>query len=415
MTGKQFFGDTDSGAEQLAGIQHESICRGKPMEAYQKELLAALRKALFGAETEFTLTEDCYREALQQSVLPLLMSVELNEGYRRQNKIVMSNSIRCFYEHEELHRILTEKRIPYTVLKGAVSASYYPQPMLRAMGDVDFLVSEADVKRAGAALEENGFRLSKKEYDLYDWGYHRGKSLWELHWRISGIPKTAVGDVIQGYLQDIIEKAALTEGESGTFYAPSDFHHCLVLLLHSVHHLKNGGIGLRQLCDWAVFAAWRDVGQWEQPLGQCGLFRTAQVLTQLCVRYLGLAEQNWYGKTSEKLLEQLMEDVLNAGNFGKKDATRYEDGFLIGTEAEGGVSEVSAPMQLLRTLSCMTENHWPKTRNNPVLRLAGMSYLGTRYMGRVLTGKRRMIRLKNTDRAKSRKHLYASLHLFEAE
>ena len=36
---------------------------------------------------------------------------------------------------------------------------------------------------------------------------------------------------------------------------PSHFHHGLNLLLHTNQHLLGEGLGLRHLCDWAVFAA----------------------------------------------------------------------------------------------------------------------------------------------------------------
>ncbi len=83
------------------------------MESYQKSLLAALSEALFGQKTEYELQEESYKEAMQQAVLPLLMSVAPNSSYQKENGAILANSIRSFYEHGELHEIMTEAHIPY--------------------------------------------------------------------------------------------------------------------------------------------------------------------------------------------------------------------------------------------------------------------------------------------------------------
>ena len=49
---------------------------------------------------------------------------------------------------------------------------------------------------------------------------------------------------------DIQEKAILVDN---AYAVPSDLHHGLILLLHNASHMTAGGIGLRHLCDWAVY------------------------------------------------------------------------------------------------------------------------------------------------------------------
>lgn len=385
------------------------------MESYQKSLLAALSEALFGQKTEYEMQDESYREAMQHAVLPLLLSVAPNNSYRDEARAILANGFRSFCEHGELHKIMTEAHIPYTVLKGAVSASYYPNPVLRTMGDIDFFVCADDISKAGAALEQNGFTHENLGYLVYDDAYRRNGTVWELHWGISGTPDTKAGEVIQGYLSDLIEKAVLKDGENGGFYAPSDFHHCLILLLHSIHHIKIEGIGLRHLCDWAVFAHKINVNQWEKELKECGLYQMARVLTLVSVRYLGMPYQSWCGAEPDEILDEFMDDILDAGNFGKKDMSRTEDGLFIGTEGAGEVSKAPFLVQMMKSLAYITENHWPKAKNNCIIRFVGMVFFGTRYLLRVLTGKRRMIKLDNVGRAKQRRELYSILRVFEEE
>lgn len=383
------------------------------MESHQKSLRAALSQALFGQKTEYEVQDESYKEAMQQAVLPLLMSVAPNSSYQKENGAILANSIRSFYEHGELHEIMTDAHVPYVVLKGAVSASYYPDPVLRSMGDVDFFVRSDDIAKSGAALENNEFTHENLGYLVYDDAYRRDDSVWELHWGISGTPETKIGEVIQGYLSNLIEKAVLTEGENGGFFAPSDFHHCLILLLHSIHHMVGGGIGLRHLCDWAVFAHKVDVSQWETELKECGLFQLARVLTLVSIRYLGMPYQNWCGEEPDAILEQFMDDILDAGNFGNKDQSRHEDGLFIGTEGDGEVSDAPFFVQLIKSLAYITENHWSSAKKNGIIRVVGMMFFGVRYALRVIMGKRRMIKFENMGRAKQRRELYSVLRVFE--
>jgi len=68
----------------------------------------------------------------------------------------VTSGIQVSYEHTEVHNLLTEHNIPYVILNVNVSASYYPNPLLRTMGDVDFLADEHDLERAGK-LQTNPF------------------------------------------------------------------------------------------------------------------------------------------------------------------------------------------------------------------------------------------------------------------
>ena len=54
---------------------------------------------------------------------------------------------------------------------------------------------------------------------------------------------------------DIITSAERGNVSEVEYMVPTAFHHGLVMLLHVAGHLINTGIGLRHLCDWAVFAA----------------------------------------------------------------------------------------------------------------------------------------------------------------
>lgn len=204
-----------------------------------------------------------------------------------QNQVlaICTNGIRLNYEHAELHKLFTSSHIPYVVMKGPVAAAYYSQPELQVMGDVDFLVREEDLDRAGKLLESVGFRPVDDDENQAHLAYHRIYSTWEMHWEPNGIPGNQAGNLVREYLTDMIDRAELYTIEEGCFYVPCRFHHGLTLLLHTATHLINTGIGVRHLCDWAVFVESISddefIKLFEEKLKKTGLWRFAKLLTLL--------------------------------------------------------------------------------------------------------------------------------------
>lgn len=354
---------------------------------------------------------DLLSEAGAQSVFPLVSQAlqrscpaEAAELNRLTFPHIASN-MRISYEHLQLHRLMGENSVPYVVLKGAASASYYPEPVLREMGDVDFLVREADFERAGSVLKSSGFEPVKDTGGNHV-AYHKGPdSVWELHRGINGIPGGEAGHAIKGYLDTIIDTAVDCRCGDGFIRVPDAFHHCLVLLLHTAGHLTAEGIGLRHLCDWAVFAGKVDISQWRDELKVCGLWRFAQILTQVSVKYLGLPSQPWAVEdceADEALLEGLIADIFTAGNFGHKDADRYRQIKYVSNRGEHTVDKKSPLKQVISTVRRKAEAE----------KKSGMKVI-LDYVGIVLRGERRIDTSGTLKAAAERKKLYSEFRLFE--
>lgn len=97
---------------------------------------------------------------------------------------------------EQTQTELTEKlneKYEYVILKGIASATYYPRPELRCLGDVDFLTKEENVLE----IEKEIVALGYENY--LDNGRHitfkkTGKMI-ELHREITGVP---YGEKVKG-------------------------------------------------------------------------------------------------------------------------------------------------------------------------------------------------------------------------
>lgn len=390
-------------------------------------LLNLLSNALFGAPLEIpdgVDWQDVYRESVLQSVSALAFSNMQREllpdnvaaEWEENTFQIMMSNMHVDAEHAQLHQIMTAAKIPYVVLKGNVSACYYPDPMLRAMGDVDFLIDKKDIGKADLLLRKNGFIAQPSNHEC-ERAYHKGMSIWELHWEVNGVPGGDVGDQIHEYLSDIIEKAEPATLTSGEYMSPTPFHHGLVMLLHVARHMVTGGIGLRHLCDWAVFV--ERIGNdfpalFEDKLKAVGLWRFAQLLTQLSVVYLRCPVQTWIGELEKKLLDQLKDDVFAAGNFGVKDNNRADEAKFITSRKKGGVNDDSNLKQSILSANEIVRKHWKFADKLPVVYPFGWAFFGGRYAIRSAIGKRKKINVGILAKsAKERKDVYKQIKLFE--
>lgn len=399
------------------------------MTKAQQALLALLAQALFDrpappAQIDW---DEVYQEAKAQTVADIVyaaadraqMPAEIAEAWDKNLMASMANNIRVMHDHALLHEWMHEAEIPYVILKGCVSAAYYPQPIYRAMGDVDFYVHREDLERAGAALQSKGLVWDGNDQHQSHVVYHGKKMVLEMHFNINGMPDGEAGQQLRGYFDDIFDRAEEKPIEGGTVMMPSEFHHGLILLLHTWCHLSGCGIGLRHLCDWACFVGSMDGetfrAMFEDKLKAVGLWRFARVLTDASSRYLGLPERSW-ATCDGDLSDTLMEDFLAGGNFGRKDNSRGAQSMLISNRKNSRIGEKGLLLQFLGSVNNYIQMNWPAARKAPVLLPLGWVYYGTRRVIRELTGKRKKTNLRQTvTAAAARREFYERLHMYERE
>lgn len=398
------------------------------MNREQKTLLLILQKALFGHETDFpadTDWEKVFEEARLQSVALLayentdhsLLPQDVNKRWQQYAMNLLAHNIRINHDHGQVHQWMSSHGIPYVILKGSASARWYPVPIQRTLGDVDFLVPAGQIEEAGAVLKQQGLSDWQKEHEAHI-VYNGNDMDLELHFRVPGIPYGQTGELCEQYLQDIFAEAVEYDCGGETMIIPSSFHHGLILLLHTCHHLTGEGIGLRHLCDWAVFVSAVDerefVSLFEEKLKVVGLWHFACVLTQLSVRYLGAPAVSWCGEENEELTSGLMEDILAGGNFGRKERQRREQTIFISSRGKNGVGKTGMVKQFVLSVNERIRLKWPFTGRNIFFLLIGWIMYTVRYAFLLVTGKRKMAADLISNSAR-RRDLYSQLRVYEPE
>lgn len=280
-----------------------------------------------------------WREAYAQGVLSLAFSSYKTEwGMREADSAKRIMRLRLLKnasvnsQHAHLHELMTNAGIDYVILKGCASAYYYPDPLLRDMGDVDFLVGKDDIDKASETLVSDGFRMSHEGHGVHT-VFEKGDIRYELHREPSGIPNGGTGDIIRGFFEDIFDKSVLINTSFGAMKIPSPFHHGLIILIHSAHHMTGEGLGLRHIDDFAVFEnSFNEdgfVSMFYEALNRAGLWKFACVMTKISSMFLGADERTFTNETDGAICAQILKDVFSSGNFGQKNSDRGHEALIM--------------------------------------------------------------------------------------
>lgn len=235
---------------------------------------------------------------------------------------VMSQNIKILKAQSELTNLLNDNNIPYVILKGASSATFYPDFDKRAFGDIDFIVDSDFLNKTDKLLIENGYKKLERMDTIHYTYYHKTIKV-ELHFKISGVPDGKSGEILNSCLCNITDNASVVV-KPYRFNRPDNSFHGIVILLHILHHILSKGIGLRQICDWACFVQKTHQDDfWIKSLiptiKAAGLLKFLYIVTDMSVRYFGVNKPSWLIDIPEELSGEFIDEIFRLGNFGRKD------------------------------------------------------------------------------------------------
>ena len=313
----------------------------------------------------------------------------------------------------EILDLLEARQIPCAVLKGTSVAYLYPHPELRTIGDIDILVDEENLDEACRALQADGFAPSytaEKHLCL-----QKGAVWVEMHRMVSVFPESEKGRFTKQTMADALHHIQTAEIDSVRFPMLSGAYQIIALLAHMEQHLATSGIGLRQVCDWAVTAhALRNCfdGETLALLERCGLLRFARIMTRLCERYLGLPPCSWITDASDALVDAMLADVLDGGNFQSQYTKRPFAAVLTDAYDVSGKGRNSLFRNYIRYLKKYLRQNEPWAKSRLWIPVFGV-FLPARWGVRVLLGKRKKVNLTHAaGMAREREKLLRELELY---
>ena len=307
--------------------------------------------------------EEAALQAVAGFVYPILPPEE-KVKWEPLDSQLKANFIRILHEQTNLCHIFQGADIPIVILKGTSAAQYYPEPYRRSMGDVDFLVPLLLYGKARKVMVANGYSYEYGDTEnSRHIGFRNNGVLFELHRSFSSFDRDIEPLVLERF--DRREIHSICGKEFPTLPDPVNG---IVFLAHIRQHMFEEGIGLRQIIDWMMFVhSYLSVERWESEFEElaenAGFTFFAKTLTKMCKLYLGLPDEvPWCEDADPAVAGELMQYVLNCGNFGRKDTKKAE---------ERRIEEVSRnirTMGLFAYLQYKGEQHWKALNKYPQLK-----------------------------------------------
>lgn len=225
---------------------------------------------------------------------------------------------------------LEQRAIPYILLKGQGVAALYPNPSHRMCGDIDLYVPKehlAVVDRGFAA-----FGATRTAETRHHVNYKANGIEWELHHCVYYFQKESRNHLFMQFVDEAMCEAPhyAAIGEGKVRVLPPTMN-VMLLLAHIVDHFYCEGVGLRQLCDYALLLHKHrneiDKALLMERLEALSLTRSYRVFGYICVHYLGMPEETLLLKPSAKdirLAHRVMADCISGGNFGRAESNRRQ-------------------------------------------------------------------------------------------
>jgi len=395
------------------------------MNQTQQLLLGVLAQTFTGKQ--FDIPEDTdwaalYKESKVQAIAPLFFNSIgekcTDQGiymkWKSHSMRALQHNMNVHLQHGMLHQILTKHDIPYCAIKGSASARDYADPLVRAMGDVDFIILESSWEKARQLMEAEGFEASGEEHPLHI-SLKKGRIEMEMHRDPFGL-QGENGKKFRALVPELVENSEEVSCSTVTFRMPNTFGHGLVMLIHAYRHLIDEGIGLRHLYDWAAFISHFSNEEFESifkaRLEELGAWNLAQIFAATAHRYLSVPYQPWMGDVDEQISKMLMLDIFNGGNFGSAESERWTQNRALYSEGYQ-LSEESRSKQFLRTMNKKAQEDYPCLMRFVILRPFGWMIFAAKYCLRVLTGKRKRIPSNTMKMVEMRKKLYQELRVLD--
>lgn len=218
------------------------------------------------------------------------------------------------------------------ILKGQGNALMYPDPMLRAAGDIDIWVEGGREK----ILEFTRKYYHQKADTMHvDFPMFRDVQV-EVHFRPTRLFNPFKNKKLWKYIDSVaptqFDHQVMSADGKYTFRTPTNEFNMFYQLDHVFRHLIYKGIGMRQIIDYHYLLRKRyNDGATEEDnkalialLDRFGLKKFSRAMMYVQKEVLGLDDKYLYIQPNEKEGKFLLKEILESGNFGHYD-TRADE------------------------------------------------------------------------------------------
>jgi len=304
---------------------------------YEEAGRQSLTGVIYGAVAQLT---DSHRPPLELLIQWMCEA----ENIKHMNELLNQESAR-------LTKLFGDAGRRTAILKGQANARLYPDKLLRDPGDIDLWVEGgrdgviALLRKLG--LVDDGPLHEFDRPDRATISYHhvhlpdndKGVSV-EVHFRpTSGNLNPFTNRRMQRWLEEEIKKSKAVQAtppdsgaEEVTFNMPTIRFALVMQLSHIQHHFFDGGIGLRQICDYYMLlrhATDDDRRVVASQLKRFGLRYMAGAMMWVLGETLHLEPGLMLCEADAKRGRQLLDEIMAGGNFGKFNDRKKTDSDIV--------------------------------------------------------------------------------------
>ncbi len=318
-----------------------------------------------------------------EAVYPLLPG-ELEREYRNVSVKWIANQVRATDSFLRLYRNLQKTGMEPLVIKGIVCRDTYMLSDWRVSSDEDIYIPIADYPRFHEAMGCLGFQSASPNYrSEHELVYRNRELIVEGHWNLFP-QETHQWNQMNELAETILQRAHYVNIEGIEILTPEPTDHMIYLLLHAMKHFSLAGVGIRQICDIAMWdeqyaVDWLHV---KRVMDAFGGTTFASAVLDAANRYFEMSfPEGWTRVDSTDLVQ----DALRGGTFGHSSEDRLHSASI--TAASGGKGAgITAIISSLFPGRKVMEINYPWVSNSPLLLPLGWIVRLILYIGNIKRG-----------------------------
>lgn len=304
---------------------------------FTEDLFALLKYSLWKNEVNIVISEKdiviIMELAKCQSVIGLIADAIISNDIPvgRDNVMMLLSYLNAVKRNNrnvdegltELCSLLNDNSIGYFVFKGQTMAHLYDKQNIRCAGDVDFYCAEKDRGRL-LELLKNDVSFND-EVSFKHLSYKKDGVEFELHFKLANFSVKGHQEFWDSLIEEEIknkkcDKICINDIDVSTL---SPTINAVYLFIHIYHHFMKEGIGLRQLCDWAVFLNhYRngiDCNEVKKILNKLGYMKAYCAFGSILLDKLGLEKDSFpfsINENDRRWGKKVLKVIYHGGNFG---------------------------------------------------------------------------------------------------
>lgn len=234
--------------------------------------------------------------------------------------------------NEELKCFVTLPLEDYVVVKGQTVAAFYPNPMLRMSGDIDFLVRDY-AKAKGVLQKEWNIELPERLIDK-EYSFEHGGVTYEIHTSLMAFSSRSHRRCWERLMRRPIGTVEVDATQVPTLEPTA---YAVYVFVHLFFHFIREGVGLRQMCDWAMllhhYREVLDCEELERMLHGLGIEKAYRAFGCILVDKLGLQYFPLaLNEQDRRWSKMILQDIMQGGNFGRNARKKRKSGWQYKTE-----------------------------------------------------------------------------------